>query len=325
MSTQFYRHECFVEHETIPGHPERPARIEQIYRVIDAQRLSGLCMVETQPSSLAQIELIHPRSHIDHVFGAIPAQGLRQIGGDTIISAGSAEPILHAVGGACAAIDAVIGGRARNAFIAARPPGHHAEPEEAMGFCFFNQVAIAARYAQREHGIGRVAIYDFDVHHGNGTEAAFKNDASVMYLSTHESPLFPGTGMPVERGKYNNIVNRCLKPASDHVVWRDIVETEILPAIDAFRPELLLISAGFDAHLHDPLANQMLMEEDFAWVTGELLKLADRHSQGRVVSVLEGGYDLNALSQSVLAHVETLAHHHADDRAAGDVVRAGGT
>jgi len=212
---------------------------------------------------------------------------------------------LRAVGAVCAAVDAVVGGEAANAFCAVRPPGHHAEPARAMGFCLFNNVAIGARHARAVHGLARVAVVDFDVHHGNGTQAAFEADATLFYASTHQSPLYPGTGGREERG-VGNIVNLPLPPGTDSVGFRRAVADELLPALDEFAPELILVSAGFDAHAADPLAGLALTEADFAWITEALLVLAGRHCGGRLVSVLEGGYDLDALAASAAAHIGAL-------------------
>src|SRR5262249_21526861 len=228
------------------------------------------------------------------------------IDADTALSHGSWEPILRAAGGAVAAVDQLMAARASNAFIAMRPPGHHAETATAMGFCFFNNAAIAARHAQVRHGAERVARVDFDVHHGNGSQEIFWADPSVMYCSTHQMPLYPGTGALSERGEHDTIVNAPLSPGDGGRQFRDAVETAILPRLNAFRPDLIIISAGFDAHLRDPLANINLVEEDYAWVTQKLMGIADRYAKGRVVSVLEGGYDVEGLSKSVAAHVGAL-------------------
>jgi acetoin utilization deacetylase AcuC-like enzyme len=232
--------------------------------------------------------------------------GRHQIDGDTIVSPGSEDAALRAAGAAIAGVDAVCEGRARNAFAAVRPPGHHAEAAQAMGFCIFNNVAVAALHARVRHGLRRVAVIDFDVHHGNGTQHMFEADRDLFYASSHEWPLYPGTGAAAERGSFGNIVNAPLPGGSDGVAFRKAFEGRILPALDAFAPELVLISAGFDAHEADPLASLRLDETDFAWVTRALMDVAARHAGGRVVSVLEGGYDLDALAASAAAHVEAL-------------------
>jgi acetoin utilization deacetylase AcuC-like enzyme len=236
----------------------------------------------------------------------VPREGLALVDADTALSSGSWEPILRAVGGAVLAVDEVMTGHARNAFVAMRPPGHHAETATPMGFCFFNNAAIAARHAQKHYGAERVAIVDFDVHHGNGSQEIFWSDASVMYCSTHEMPLYPGTGARSERGEHDNIVNAPLSAGDGGAEFRQAFESVIVPRLEAFRPDLIVISAGFDAHMRDPLANLNLSEPDYAWVTQKLMEIADRHASGRIVSVLEGGYDLQGLSQSVAAHVTAL-------------------
>ncbi len=235
----------------------------------------------------------------------MPSSGYVRIDADTVMSPGSGEAALRAAGAACAAVDAVLAGEAANAFCALRPPGHHAEPDRSMGFCLFNNIAIGARHALAAHGLGRVSIFDFDVHHGNGTQAAFEREPRVQYLSTHQWPLYPGTGARRETG-VGNIVNRPLPAGTGSKEWRAVVAADILPAIDRFAPELIMISAGFDAHRRDPLAMLELTEDDYGWVTRELLVLAQRHAEGRVISVLEGGYDLTALANSSLAHLNAL-------------------
>jgi acetoin utilization deacetylase AcuC-like enzyme len=267
--------------------------------------LFGLERREAPQATRAQIERVHSARFVESILGAVPQSGFVRIDADTVMSPGSGEAALRAAGGACAAVDAVIGDEAQNAFCALRPPGHHAEPERAMGFCLFNNVAIGARQALVAHGLQRVSIFDFDVHHGNGTQAAFERDPAVQYLSTHQWPLYPGTGAREERG-VGNIVNRPLPAGTGSSEWRRVVERDILPAIDGFAPELVMISAGFDAHIADPLAMLELVEADYAWVTERLVEMARQHASGRVVSVLEGGYDLNALANSCLAHINVL-------------------
>jgi len=237
---------------------------------------------------------------------AAPREGMVRIDEDTVMSPGTYEAALRAAGGAVQAVDEVMTGQARNAFVAMRPPGHHAERSRAMGFCFFNNAAIAARHAQRRHGAGRVAILDWDVHHGNGTQDIFWSDASVLYCSTHEMPLYPGTGASSEQGDHGTIVNAPLEPGAGGEVFREALETLILPRIESFAPDLIVISAGFDAHWRDPLASLNLTENDFAWATRKLMALADRHCGGKIVSLLEGGYDLEGLSRSVAAHIDAL-------------------
>lgn len=306
MTTVLYTHDAGLRHDTGPTHPERPERLRAVLEALDHADFAALDRRDAPEADTGRIALVHPMAYVEAVLDAIPESGHRGLDGDTIVSPGSGEAALRAVGAACAAVDAVVGGEARNAFCATRPPGHHAEPTTAMGFCLFGNAAIAARHAQDRHGLARVAVMDFDVHHGNGTQAAFWNEPSLLYTSTHQMPLYPGTGAAGETGVAGNIVNAPLAPRSDGRAFREAMETRILPAIDAFAPELLLISAGFDAHHRDPLASLDFEAEDFAWATRELMALADRHCGGRVVSCLEGGYDLRGLAEATAAHVRAL-------------------
>jgi acetoin utilization deacetylase AcuC-like enzyme len=244
--------------------------------------------------------------YVEAVAAASPKEGLVRLDADTSMSPGSFEAAVRAVGGAVHAVDEVVTGKAANAFCSMRPPGHHTETARPMGFCIFNQAAIAARHAQRKHGLGRVAIVDFDVHHGNGTQEIFWSDATVMYCSTHEMPLYPGTGAVSERGDHDNIVNAPLRAGDAGDKFKQALESRILPRLSSFGAELIIISAGFDAHRRDPLANLQLVDADFAWATQKLMEVADKTAQGRVVSVLEGGYDLEGLAQSAAAHVNAL-------------------
>ena len=246
-----------------------------------------------------------PQSYIDQVIATAPATGRVQLDADTAMNPSTLEAAQRAVGAACAAVDAVMGGDAKTAFCAVRPPGHHAEPERSMGFCIFNSVAIAAQHARAAHGLSRVAVVDFDVHHGNGTQAAFWDDADLFYGSTHQMPLYPGTGAASETGA-GNIHNFPLPPGAAGLAFRDACSDGLLPALEAFQPELLLLSAGFDAHENDPLAQLRLETSDYVWISEELLALAGRHCQGRLVSSLEGGYDLGALAAATAAHVRAL-------------------
>ena len=259
------------------------------------------------PATRDLLRLAHPAAYVDALLGAeVPPGGMLRIDADTFMNEGTQAAALHASGGAALAVDEVMEGRADAAFLAMRPPGHHAERKTAMGFCFFNHAAVAARHAQQRHGAERVAIVDFDVHHGNGTQDIFWADKSVLYGSTHQMPLYPGTGARSERGDHDTIVNAPLRAGDDGAAFRDAMTTVILPRLDVFAPDLVIISAGFDAHHRDPLAQLRLVEEDFAWATARLLDLAHKHAGGRVVSLLEGGYDLEGLALSTRAHVAAL-------------------
>lgn len=305
MSTLLLTHPACLDHDPGEYHPESPARLRAVLAALDAPEFAALERREAPAADPEDIARVHPRDFVEAMLAAIPAEGYAGIDADTILSPGSGEAALRAAGAAVAAVDAVIAGEARNAFCAVRPPGHHAEPNRAMGFCLFNNVAIGAARARAVHGLARVAVIDFDVHHGNGTQAAFERDRSLFYASTHQSPLYPGTGARSERG-VGNIVNVPLPPMSGSAEFRRGVEVSILPALDAFAPEFVMISAGFDAHRRDPLAQLMLVEDDYTWVTERLLDCAERHASGRLVSTLEGGYDLPALGASAAAHVRAL-------------------
>ncbi|MGI9508200.1 MAG: histone deacetylase family protein [Geminicoccaceae bacterium] len=309
MTTFLYTHPSSLAHDTGPGHPEQQARAQAIYGAIEREErkggLLGIVRQDAPEASREQLERVHDANYVQAILAAVPDDGYVRIDADTVMSPASGEAALCQAGAVCAAVDAVIGDEADHAMCALRPPGHHAEPDRAMGFCLFNGVAVGALQALAEHGLARVSIFDFDVHHGNGTQAAFERDARVQYLSTHQWPLFPGTGAKEETG-VGNIVNRPLPSGTASRAWRDVVEGDILAAMDDFAPDLVMISAGFDAHRADPLASLELVEDDFAWVTEELVALANRHAQGRVVSVLEGGYDLQALTSSFLAHLDAL-------------------
>jgi acetoin utilization deacetylase AcuC-like enzyme len=301
-----FTHATGLNHDTGPMHPERPDRLRAVLKALEDNDFSALVRREAPEASVEQIARIHPQSYVEAILDAIPSSGTRGLDGDTIVSPGSGEAALRASGAACAAVDAVLGGDAANAFCATRPPGHHAEPTTAMGFCLFNNVAVAARHAQAIHGLERVAVMDFDVHHGNGTQAAFWDEPNLLYTSTHQMPLYPGTGAVGETGVANNIVNAPLAPQSDGVAFKEAMTGRILPALKAFAPELLIISAGFDAHYRDPLASLNFDEDDFGWATRELMALADQVCGGRVVSCLEGGYDLQGLAASAAVHVRAL-------------------
>ncbi|MET1414118.1 histone deacetylase family protein [Roseibium sp. HPY-6] len=306
MSTLVLHHSCYVDHLTPLGHPERPDRIRAIDRILEHEKFQSLERDHAPVAALEDIARAHPMAYIDQLHRLAPDEGVARVDADTTMSPGTWEAALRGAGGACRAVDEVLTKKVSNAFSASRPPGHHAEKERAMGFCFFNNVAVAARYAQEKHGIGRVAIIDFDVHHGNGTQDIFWDDASVMYCSTHQMPLYPGSGAATETGEANTIVNVPLAPGEDGLAFKEAMEVAILPRLDDFAPELVIISAGFDAHARDPLGGLNLLEADFAWATRVLMDVADKHSDGAVISVLEGGYDLEGLARSTAAHVMTL-------------------
>ncbi len=306
MTTLLIRHPACLDHITPPGHPERPDRLRAIDAVLDDEPFADLIRVEAPRVDLEAVYRVHPEKLVQALAEATPREDFVRIDADTTLSPGSFEAALRSAGGAVHAVDEVMAGRAVNAFVATRPPGHHAERSQPMGFCLFGNAAIAARQAQSAHGAERVAIMDFDVHHGNGTQDIFWADKSVMYASTHEMPLYPGTGAASERGEHDTIVNAPLSAGDGGEEFREAMETAILPRLDAFRPDLVIISAGFDAHFADPLASLRFKEADFAWATRKLMEIAHRHAGGKVVSVLEGGYDLGGLSRSVAAHVSAL-------------------
>ena len=305
MKTLYYSHPDFLFHDTGAGHPECADRLRSIATALAAPEFSPLIRVLPPLGTQQQIRLIHPQFHLETIRAAIPKHGEHYLDHDTVVSPGSELAALRAVGAVCDAVDKIMKGKADNAFCAIRPPGHHAEPELAMGFCLFNNVAIAAGYALQHYHLKRIAIVDFDVHHGNGTQAAFYKQADVLYASSHEMPNFPGTGYPTETG-VGNIINVPLAAGTTGVEFRQKYNTIILPALKHFKPDLLLLSAGFDAHKDDPLASIRLVEDDFRWITQELMNIADRYCAGRIISALEGGYDLKALAASVAVHVKTL-------------------
>lgn len=304
MSLLVLSHPAASRHRPPAGHPERPERQAAVLAAVTAL---GLPMAEAPEAGDADLAPCHPPAWIAALAAAEPAQGAVALDPDTWLSPGSLEAARRAAGGALAAVDAVMGGRARAAFVAMRPPGHHALAARAMGFCLFANIALAAKAALDRHGAGRVAIVDFDVHHGNGTEALVEDDPRILFCSTHQFPFWPGTGAASHEGPHGTVVNVPLRAGTDGAGFRAAVAERILPRVAAHRPDLILISAGFDAHRDDPLGGLRLETSDFAWITAELRLLADRHAQGRVVSCLEGGYDLDALREGVRAHLEALA------------------
>jgi acetoin utilization deacetylase AcuC-like enzyme len=305
MTTFLYTHSACLEHDPGRHHPESPARLRAVLAALDDPEFARLERREAPEAALDDLLRVHPRRYVERILGAVPKSGHVGIDADTILSPASGAAALRAAGAVVAAVDAVVSKEADNAFCAVRPPGHHAEPQRAMGFCLFNNAAIGALRAREVHGLARVAVVDFDVHHGNGTQAAFETDGSLFYASTHQYPLYPGTGAASETG-VGNIVNVPLRPMSGSSQFRLGMTQHVLPALDAFRPDLVLVSAGFDAHKNDPLAQLLLDENDYTWVTEKLLEIAYRHANGRFIATLEGGYDLAALGASVAAHVRVL-------------------
>ena len=303
---RLYTHPACLRHDNGPDHPESPARLTAILRALDHDRFAALDRVEAPRASREQLLRVHSAAHVERVLAAVPEGELQRLDADTVLSSGSAEAALRAAGATVAAVDAVLAhGQVRRAFCAVRPPGHHATREQAMGFCLFNNVAVAAAHALAAHGLKRVAIADFDVHHGNGTQDIFWREPRVQFLSSHQMPLYPDSGLPSERG-VGNIVNRPLSAGDGPYIFRELWEGDLLPRLRAFKPQLVLVSAGFDAHERDPLADLCLGSEDYAWITAKLVDVANHCADGRLVSTLEGGYDLAALAASVAAHVEAL-------------------
>lgn len=307
MTTALITHPSCLEHDTGPYHPENSERLRAVLAALETPEFSDLLREAAPAATVEQLSRVHPRAYVEAILAIQPDLGEPvQLDGDTVMSNGSAEAASRAAGGACLAVDAVMEGWARAAFAAVRPPGHHAEPNRSMGFCLFNNAAVAALHARAAWGVQRVAVVDFDVHHGNGTQAMFAADPDLFYASSHQSPCYPGTGLPSEHGVANNIVNALLRPRDGGPAFRAAWSETILPALDAFAPGLLIVSAGFDAHIADPLAELRLELNDFAWITEQLVAVADKHCDGRIVSIMEGGYDLNALAASAAVHVRGL-------------------
>jgi acetoin utilization deacetylase AcuC-like enzyme len=305
MSTLLYTHAQCIDHDPGAFHPECPARLTAVLEALRAPEFAALIRREAPLCALEDIARVHPHTHIDAVMRAVPDSGYRPIDGDTILSPGSGIAALRAAGAVVAAVDAVMRGEAKNAFCAVRPPGHHAEPEQSMGFCLFNNIVVGAQRARAVHGAERVAIIDFDVHHGNGTQAVAEQDASLFYASTHQWPLYPGTGSAAETG-LGNVVNAPMRAGAGTAEFRLAFTQWIMPALEGFAPDLVMISAGFDAHKEDPIGGLRLDESDYIWVTRLLAEFAERACGGRLVSALEGGYDLDALASSTAAHVAVL-------------------
>ena len=305
MPTALITHPACLLHEMPRGHPERPERLKEVLNALAGEPFAQLLRKEAPKADEDALARVHSRDFIRDILDSIPRSGFAQLDSDTIASPGTGEAILRAAGAVVLGVDMVMAGEVKNAFCAVRPPGHHATPTRAMGFCLFNNVAVGALHARAVHGLKRIAVVDFDVHHGNGTQDMFTRDANLFYGSTHQSPLYPGTGARSESG-VGNIVNVPLRPMSGSTEFRRAYDEIILPALEDFAPDFILISAGFDAHRRDPLAQLMLVEEDYGWVTERLVACAARHCEGRIVSSLEGGYDLEALAASSAAHVRAL-------------------
>lgn len=302
---RLYTHPACLEHDPGPGHPESPQRLQAVLNELGHEPFALLDRVQAPRATREQLLRVHQADHVDRILDGTPHEGQRRLDEDTVMSPGSAEAALRAAGAATAAVDVVLQGTCQQAFCAVRPPGHHATANRAMGFCLFNNVAVAAAHALAVHGLERVAIADFDVHHGNGTQDIFAAEPRMMYASSHQMPLYPSTGAADEHG-VGNIHNAPLPPGADsqafHQAWEDV----LLPQLDAFSPQLLLISAGFDAHRLDPLADLQLDTDDYAWISRRLIDLARRYAHGRIVSCLEGGYNLDALRAGVTTHVTEL-------------------
>lgn len=300
-------HEACLDHDTGTGHPERADRLRTILATLGDDEFRGLRREQAPRATVEQLCAVHDLDYVERILSIeVPRGQHGALDPDTVVSERSIEAALRAAGGAVCAVDLLMNGEAKSAFVAVRPPGHHAKPAKAMGFCMFNNVAVAARHARDKWGVRRIAVADFDVHHGNGTQAAFWDDPDLFLASSHQSPCYPGTGSSQECGIADNIVNAPLAPGTSSEGFRQAWERSLLPALDTFAPELLIISAGFDAHRSDPLANLMLEIEDYAWITRRLQTLAHMHAQGRIISCLEGGYDLEALADCVVAHVREL-------------------
>ncbi len=303
MTTALITHSDCLAHVNPQGHPEQVARLERILIALEGKSLQR---IEAPLAAEEDLLRVHPASYLETVRGGIPEKGWAQMDGDTFMSPGSLTAARRAVGGVVHAVDLVLGANTQNAFVACRPPGHHAETSTAMGFCLFGNVAIGAKYALERHGLSRVAVVDFDVHHGNGTQDMLWNEPRILFCSSHQMPLFPGSGYAHETGAHGNILNVPFADGTGSAKFHEVLGNVILRAVDDFKPELILVSAGFDAHAADPLAGMRLTDEDFAWVTEKLCDLADTHCEGRLISSLEGGYDLAALASSVAAHVDVL-------------------
>jgi len=307
MSTLLITHNDCLEHDTGPGHPEHPGRLSAVLEVLQQAPFETFPRVHAELAEFDDLLLVHEQAYLEKLFESIPLQGRKQIDADTCVSPASGRAGLGAVGAVLQGIEAVTQNDHANVFCAVRPPGHHAEPNQAMGFCLFNAIAIGAQHALKQLGMQRVAIIDFDVHHGNGTQTACWDQPDIMYVSSHQMPLYPGTGAATETGNTDNIINLPLSNGSGSSLFRAAYLEQALPRLKQYKPDLILVSAGFDAHHLDPLAGLNLETDDFSWITQQILNLADTCCEGRVVSVMEGGYSLAALKQSAQAHVLALA------------------
>ena len=306
MKTALITHEACLRHVLQERHPESVARLRTVLGVLEAEEFALLIREQAPTATLEQLAGVHPHTFVHEILDMVPDSGFAFIDGDTPICPDSGEAALRAAGAVVRGVDMVMAGEAQNVFCAIRPPGHHAESRRAMGFCLFNNVAVGAEWAREHWGLKRVAVIDFDVHHGNGTQEIFARDAGLFYGSTHQDNFYPGTGSVRETGVAGNIVNAPLPAGADGALFQEAMSERVLPALDTFQPELIFISAGFDAHAGDPLAGLCLREEDFVWATRQIMEIAHDHCNDRVVSTLEGGYDLHALGASVRAHVRTL-------------------
>ncbi|MQX38409.1 histone deacetylase family protein [Roseospira navarrensis] len=306
MATLYVTHHACIDHDTGDFHPECGDRLRAVQRILEAEDFMLLHRQDAPAVTDEQLLRVHPRDYIDRIFRTIPEDGHRHLDGDTLVSPGSGEAARRSAGGVVVAVDAILRGEVNNAFVAGRPPGHHAETARAMGFCLFNNVAVGAQHARAVYGLERIAVFDWDVHHGNGTQDIFQADPGLFYASTHEAGNYPNTGFPQERGVADNIVNCPLQPGATGDAFRAAVDQTIEPAMRAFRPQLVIISAGFDGHAHDPLSHMRLQVADFVWATQRMMAVADDCCEGRLISVLEGGYDLPSLAGCVHAHVRTL-------------------
>ncbi len=303
---RLYTHSDCLQHDPGHGHAEQPARLSAVLNALDRDRYAALDRIEAPCATREQLLRVHGARHVARILDHVPEPGgIDRLDEDTVMSTGSAQAALRAAGAVVAAVDAVVNGASQRAFCAVRPPGHHATADRAMGFCLFNNIAVAAAHALAVHGLKRIAIADFDVHHGNGTQAIFEHERRVLFVSSHQLPLYPDTGREDECG-LGNIVNRGLSPGAGSHEFRELWDGVLLPRMRAFKPQLVLVSAGFDAHRNDPLADIRLGQEDYAWITERLVELARTHAEGRLVSTLEGGYDLTALAESAAAHVDEL-------------------